>query len=126
MPATTESSQVDPSEVSGASRKLRELLRKRLRQLARLALVLALAAGAFAIWRLTSLRGLPDLGDPFDLVVLLATELFHRERGAPPPSEEALVGTYLEDLPDDGSAELDDGTAPTVTSSPSFIETRRR
>jgi len=27
---------------------------------------------------------------------------------------EALVGTYLKSLPDDGSAELDDGSAPTV------------
>jgi hypothetical protein len=52
-----------------------------------------------------------------DLVVLLATELYHRERGALPPSEEALVGTYLHTLPDDSSAELDDGTAPTVAAS---------
>ena len=50
-----------------------------------------------------------------DLVVLLATELYRRERGGLPSSEEALVGTYLQALPDDGSAELDDGTAPTVT-----------
>jgi hypothetical protein len=48
------------------------------------------------------------------LVVMLATEIYHRERGSPPPSDEALVGTYLKSLPDDGSAELSDGTAPTV------------
>jgi hypothetical protein len=48
------------------------------------------------------------------LVVMLATELYHRERGALPPSEEALVGTYLKSLPDDGSADFYDGTAPTV------------
>jgi hypothetical protein len=36
------------------------------------------------------------------------------KRGAPPPTEDALVGTYLQILPDDGSAELADGTTPTV------------
>jgi hypothetical protein len=49
-----------------------------------------------------------------DLLIMLATELYRRERGAPPPTEDALVGTYLQSLPDDGSAELDDGTTPTV------------
>jgi hypothetical protein len=49
-----------------------------------------------------------------ELVVMLAEELYRRERGSPPPSERALVGTYLKSLPDDGSADLDDGTAPTV------------
>ncbi len=49
-----------------------------------------------------------------DLVVALAQELYHRERGVLPPSEEALVGTYLQELPDDGSADVDDGTTPTV------------
>jgi hypothetical protein len=49
-----------------------------------------------------------------ELVIALAGELYRRERGARPPSEEALVGTYLESLPDDGSAELDDKTTPTV------------
>ena len=34
--------------------------------------------------------------------------------GAPPPTEEALVGTYLQSLPDDGLAELADETTPTV------------
>ena len=41
-------------------------------------------------------------------------ELYHRERGALPPSDEALVGTYLKSLPDDGSADLADETTPTV------------
>jgi hypothetical protein len=45
---------------------------------------------------------------------MLATELYRRERGAPPPTEDALVGAYLERLPDDGSAELADGTTPIV------------
>jgi hypothetical protein len=45
---------------------------------------------------------------------MLATEVYRRERGAPPGTEDALVGTYLKSLPDDGSAELDDATTPTV------------
>ena len=49
-----------------------------------------------------------------DLVIMLATEIYRRERGAPPPTEDALVGTYLQSLPDDGSAELADGTTPIV------------
>jgi hypothetical protein len=48
------------------------------------------------------------------LVVLLAQELYRRERGSVPPSEDALVGPYLDHLPDDGSSELDDGTAQRV------------
>jgi hypothetical protein len=49
------------------------------------------------------------------LVVLLAGELYQRERGTAPPSDEALVGPFLEHLPGDGSEELDDGSAPTIT-----------
>jgi hypothetical protein len=49
-----------------------------------------------------------------DLVVLLAGEIYRRERGAPPPSDEALIGTYLKSLPDDGSADLADETTRTV------------
>ncbi len=49
-----------------------------------------------------------------ELLVLLATEIYRRERGSDPPSDEALVGTYLESLPDDGSAELADETTPVV------------
>ncbi len=48
------------------------------------------------------------------LLITLASELYHRERGTHPRSEQALVGTYLKTLPDDGSAEFDDGTATTV------------
>jgi hypothetical protein len=51
------------------------------------------------------------------LVVLLAEELYRRERGSLPPSEEALVGPYLDRLPNDGSDELDDLTAPAVEDS---------
>jgi hypothetical protein len=49
-----------------------------------------------------------------DLVIMLATEIYRRERGAPPPTEDALVGAYLQSLPDDGSAELADARTPTV------------
>jgi hypothetical protein len=49
-----------------------------------------------------------------ELVIMLATEIYHRERGSLPPSEEALVGTYLKSLPDDGSADLADEKTPTV------------
>jgi hypothetical protein len=59
-------------------------------------------------------RTLADRRAYRDLVIMLATEIFRRERGAPPPTEDALVGTYLQSLPDDGSAELADGTTPTV------------
>jgi hypothetical protein len=36
------------------------------------------------------------------LVILLASELYRRDHGKDPPSDEALVGSYLQDLPDDG------------------------
>ena len=49
-----------------------------------------------------------------ELVIALATEIYRRERGAPPPTVDALVGTYLQSLPDDGSAGLADRTTPTV------------
>lgn len=59
-----------------ASPKLAGLLRKRLRQLMRallvLAVCLAVAGGGFAIWRVTSLNGLPDIGEPFDVAAFRA------------------------------------------------------
>jgi hypothetical protein len=48
------------------------------------------------------------------LVVLLAGELHKRDRGAPAASDQMPVGPYLNELPDDGSTELDDGSAPTI------------
>jgi hypothetical protein len=39
------------------------------------------------------------------LVVLLASELYRRDRGTGPRSPEALVGPYLEQLPDDGAGD---------------------
>ena len=62
--------------VSRTSSKLGQLLRKRLRLLARATLVLAVglavAATGLAIWWLTSLNGLPDIGDPFDVAAFRA------------------------------------------------------
>ena len=52
------------------------------------------------------------------LVILLAEELYRRERGQSPPSEDALVGPYLKGLPDDGTGDLDDGTVPRVEAPP--------
>jgi hypothetical protein len=49
-----------------------------------------------------------------EMVIMLATEIYRRERVATPTSEEALVGTYLESLPDDGSADAPRETTPTV------------
>ncbi len=59
-------------------------------------------------------RTVADLRAHRELVIMLATEIYHRERGSLPPSEEALVGTYLKSLPDDGSADLADETTPIV------------
>ena len=35
-------------------------------------------------------------------MIMLAGELYRRDHGADPPSDEALVGPYLKELPDDG------------------------
>jgi hypothetical protein len=64
--------------------------------------------------RVLDRRVVPDRKAHRDLVIMLATEIYRRERGALPPSDEALVATYLKSLPDDGSGELDDGTTPIV------------
>jgi hypothetical protein len=50
-----------------------------------------------------------------ELIVLLASELYRRDRGTAPPSEQALVGTFLQSLPDDGSDELADENTPTIS-----------
>jgi hypothetical protein len=64
---------------TGGSSKLIQLLRKRLRQLAIIAaalfVVLAISAASIAIWWLTSLNGLPDIGDPFDVSAWRAVKL---------------------------------------------------
>jgi hypothetical protein len=85
---------------------------------ARVAFAVA-AAGGGALW--PAVRQMEQRGYR-ELLVLLASELYHRERGTLPPSEDALVGTYLESLPDDGSAELGDETTPTVSDSASSAQ----
>jgi hypothetical protein len=64
-------------------------------------------------WLWTSIRT-TERREYSELVVLLASALYERENGQPPANEEALVGRYLDRLPDDGSAELDDGSAARV------------
>jgi len=44
------------------------------------------------------------------LVLTLAEALYERERGAPPPTIDALVGPYLKGLPPDNSGEVDSDT----------------
>ena len=67
---------VSPAAVSDTSQKTLQLLRKRLRQLLRVMLVvticLVVATGASVIWWLNSLKGLPDIGDPFDVAAFRA------------------------------------------------------
>ena len=79
----------------------------------------AVAAGKGALW--PAVRQMEQRGYR-ELLVLLASELYHRERGTLPPSEDALVGTYLESLPDDSSAEVGDETTPTVSDSASSAQ----
>lgn len=43
------------------------------------------------------------------LLVLLARELHRRDRGSDPPGDEALIGAYLEGLPDGGSGDPAEG-----------------
>src|SRR5262249_34366577 len=65
-----------PAAASGTSPKLHQLLRKRLRQLCRFTLVLAIGltifATALSVWWRNSLNGLPDIGDPFDVAAFRA------------------------------------------------------
>ena len=60
------------------------------------------------------------------LVVTLAEELYRRERGVPPRDDQALVGTYLSALPDDGLGEVSDDTTPFVDSQGNSNETQRQ
>ena len=82
MPAPVEEAAVAPPRaVSTASQKMLQLLRKRLRQLLWCILGLALAAGVFAIWWLTSLYGLPDIGDPFDVAAFKSYQIPDDQNG---------------------------------------------
>ena len=99
----------------------------------------ALPPETLARWVITTLDAKPFLTGNFwssvhvqelrnhrELVLLLAEELFKRERGKLPESEQDLVGPYLKILPDDGSAELDDGTALIIGDSPAAGDTPPR
>ena len=71
MPSPEVTSDTAPDgEASPTSRKLLRWLRRRLRQLLWASGALAVAAVAFAAWWLTSLMGLPDIGDPFDVAAI--------------------------------------------------------
>jgi hypothetical protein len=74
-------------------------------------------------WLWTSIRT-TERREYRELVLLLASALYERDQGRPPAREEALVGRYLDELPDDGSAELDDGKAPAVRDSKTDQELR--
>ena len=80
---------------------------------------LQLVSGHSHVWpwppdRMADRRGDPDRKAHRALVVMLATELYRRERGSLPASDLALVGTYLNRLPDDSLPDVDGGTVPTV------------
>ncbi len=51
---------------------------------------------------------LRDRRDYHDLVLMLAGQIYHREHGMLPPSDHALLGTYLTSLPDNGSTDQGD------------------
>jgi hypothetical protein len=57
---------------------------------------------------------LRDRGAYSDFVLILARAIHLRERGSLPPTDEALVGSYLKRLPDDGSGDPADEMTPTV------------
>jgi hypothetical protein len=96
-----------PAEAPPAARKLSP------RQLAEWLVGSLDAKLLLSAWPWHSIRG-SEQRQYRDLVVLLASELYERERGSPPPSDLALAGPYLDQLPTDGSEELDDGQTPTV------------
>jgi hypothetical protein len=86
---------------------------------------LQLVSGHSYVWpwppdRMADRRGDPDRKAYRALVLMLATELYQRERGSLPPSDLALFGTYLKSLPDDSLPDVDDGTARTVISVGAF------
>jgi hypothetical protein len=64
-------------------------------------------------WQWPSIR-IGEKREHAKLVLLLAEQLYRREHGNPPRSDQELVGPYLDHLPDDGSDELPDGSPPRV------------
>ena len=79
MKTPVEDPAVTPPAGSQTSRKMLQLLRKRLRQLMwatlGLSIFLVVAGPIFAIWWLNSLNGLPDIGDPFDVAKFRALRI---------------------------------------------------
>ena len=74
MPTAAEVHVVAPVTATHTSNRLGRLLRKRLAQLSRIASVLAIGFGlaitVLTVWWLTSLNGLPGIGDPFDVAAI--------------------------------------------------------
>jgi hypothetical protein len=64
-------------------------------------------------WNLAAIRA-KEVRGYRALMVLLASELYRRHHGAAPLSDEALVGPYVEELPDDGLGDpsVQPGPAP--------------
>jgi hypothetical protein len=54
----------------------------------------------FGLWPLLAVRR-NERFNHRDLVILLASELYRRDKGAGPPDDQALVGPYLNRLPPD-------------------------
>jgi hypothetical protein len=65
---------------------------------------------ALALWDLRAVR-LRELAASRDLVISLASQLYRRDHGRAPDSEQDLVGPYLKSLPDDGLGDPGDADA---------------
>ena len=78
-----------------------------------------------SFWRWPAIR-MTERREHRALVVLLAGELYQRDHGKPPASDDALVGLYLDHLPSEGSEELDDGSAPTITDEKTAVAPKAR
>jgi hypothetical protein len=74
-------------------------------------------------WR--SLR-IQERAEHRQIVVLLASQLYRREHGKDPPSDEALVGPYLKELPDDGSDDTGRQAPSTASETATAPDSSRR
>lgn len=63
------------------------------------------AQAVIASWNLNSIR-IRERVNHRALVILLASELYRRDHKSEPPSDEAIIGPYLKELPDDGTGDL--------------------
>jgi hypothetical protein len=105
MPTSDEATVVAPAATNPVPKsKMRQLLLKRLRQLLRatiaLAICLGIAAAVLTLWWLTSLNGLPDIGEPFDVAAFRSFRV---------PDDQNAFG-----LPEGYSPDVNDGTVPIV------------